>query len=86
MESAEGLVTVIEAAEFLGRHPETVRRLIRLGRLPVYRNALGGKRRVRVADLESLAEYRLVGDQLMALPGGGAERQTNVREHGVGAV
>lgn len=55
------VVTVREAAEALGCHRDTVRRLIRSGELPAFRVGVGtkcGKVVIRRATLESFLDKR----------------------------
>ena len=51
-------LTVLEFASAIGRHPETIRRLARQGRLPgVYR--LGGRWMIRPDGIEEIRGRRL---------------------------
>ena len=53
-----GEITVEEAANLLGRHPETIRRAIRKGALPDERSKPRGRMHVRRGDLGLLAGHR----------------------------
>jgi excisionase family DNA binding protein len=51
----DGEITVEEAAELLGKHPETIRRAVRSGVLADRRSSRRGHHRIRLGDLEKLA-------------------------------
>jgi len=59
LEAAEhylnGQLSVEEAAQLLGRHPETIRRAVRKGALPDGRTNPRGRLRIRRGDLQALA-------------------------------
>ena len=50
-----GEITVEEAAQLLGKHPETIRRAVRKGTLPDGRANPRGHLRIRRGDLQALA-------------------------------
>jgi len=50
-----GEITVEEAAQLLGKHPETIRRAVRKGTLPDGRTNPQGRHRIRRGDLQALA-------------------------------
>ena len=56
--SEQTLVKVAEAAKRLGTSPDTVRRLVKLGELPVVRFGQHGHLRFRSEDIERLCEPR----------------------------
>ena len=50
-----GEISVEEAAQLLGKHPETIRRAVRKGTLPDGRTNPQGRHRIRRGDLQALA-------------------------------
>ena len=57
-EYLDGEITVEEAANLLGKHPETIRRAVRKGALPDDRTKRRGRMHIRRGDLELLAGPR----------------------------
>lgn len=51
-------LTVAQAAEFAGRHPETIRRWIRRGLLPAYKVGVKGRFSIDRQELEETMRYR----------------------------
>lgn len=60
-QAQEQLLTVPDAAQLLGKHPNTIRRWIYAGLLPAKKVGKYGRFMIRKSDLEDAVEYQPPG-------------------------